>query len=242
MKPHILLIALLALALGCATLCAEPNETVTGTVVASDTNEPIVGAVVVFAEQTGSLTVRPQIVLATTGEGGHFNVNLPNGKTFSACVHNAGHYLDPCVWSKPPSVEAVGQGEPLLINLQPGTILDVEILDPAGVFDGMIPADLVVQAPPIQVQLTGPSSGNSIPVPFVTRSRGMVEYRTAVPLDADWKVVLTTSAVHLRDGRGQSYTSGTPVAIPAASRPSNQSTPGRIPAGNESVIAFTVEP
>lgn len=207
-----------SLILGAVVASGQATVPVSGRVIATDTEMPIPDATVLAIELRATGARPPSVLQATTTEDGQFEFAAAPGVTYSVCV-NAGMYLNPCQWSKPPVVTPGSGSAPLTIALEPGTPLRVTILDSNRLLDKFKDdAVSAVPAPPITVVAQNTTTGYEVPIPFANRGSYTVDYRAVLPAGPDWKILINSPRAQLVNDSGKTYMQGSLVEIPAATR------------------------
>jgi hypothetical protein len=194
-------------------------ETITGTVIKSDTGQPLPSVTVVAAQKGLSASQRPVLAKSTADSLGKFTLVVPPGQ-YTICTSGGGTYLDPCQWGGANVVTlATGSTAVADLRLEKGQSLTVRLHDSTGVLSqpGTSPGETVT------VVVTIPGRNNYF-LPVIYRNERILDLGASVPVSTQTRVVVSSGKITLSDTSGSALPAAGLVAPAVASNAANLST------------------
>jgi hypothetical protein len=197
----------LAIALTCHAQGAHPVE-LRGRLIAADSLRPIANAIVTAI----SATRPPKVVEITTRGDGTFAFVGTIGYSYRICSEGISNYIDSCLFSKPLSITATDNPDPIRLTATPGIRVRIQVTDGNNILNISRGARIIVDPLDLLVYAEDAITRTRIPLPAVSAASQRVDYSAAIPAGANWKVAMNSVRAQLVDTLGRPYTPDTPIA------------------------------
>ena len=200
-------------------LVAQPSSTTVATspatihgIVTDQHGKPISGALVTVSRSFAIGDKAPFNQQLKTLADGSFTADKLSPGSYSYCAQVPGDgYLNGCFWSSSvPTTIATGQTVKASITVLQGSVLKVQVLDPAN----LTAQAAAARIPPIMMGVWD-SRGRFAPVRLVSHDGKGLNYQLTIPLDTPLHLQVISSKLNLIDESGQSV----PNAVNASAAP-----------------------
>lgn len=199
---------------GVALACSSANAQqvlLRGQLVGADTKKPLANVII----SASSKTRPPRRVQVRTGLDGSFVVPAELGLPYALCSEAVGTYISTCAFSKPATVIAKHNTQPILLSAPAGIRIRVQIHDPGRRIRVSRTPQLFADPLDLCVYAEESTTRTRIPLAINSQTQEGFEYQAVIPATRVWRLAMSSVRFQLIQSAGRPYVANSSISSTA---------------------------